>query len=175
MEAWRHLRAIILLPGVVTLVIPEIILWRMGTDSWGLWQSIPASRLILLIMGVIFICLGLALMIATIRLFATVGKGTLAPWEPPQRLVVRGVYRHVRNPMMSGALFVLLGEAVLAASLPLFCWFAFAGVVYAVYIPLSEEPGLIKRFGDEYLTYRRNVPRWVPRLTPWEGGRRGEV
>ena len=71
--------------------------------------------------------------------------------------------------MMSGALFVLLGEAVLVASLPLFCWFVFAGVVYAVYIPLSEEPGLVKRFGEEYRDYKRNVPRWIPRWKPWAG------
>ena len=141
-------------------------------DGDGLMGSLavgPGTRVILPVIGIICICLGLVLMIATIRLFVTVGKGTLAPWEPPQRLVVRGIYCHVRNPMMSGALFVLLGEAVLAASLPLSCWFAFAGVVYAVYIPLSEEPGLVKRFGEEYLTYKQNVPRWIPRLTPWEG------
>ena len=117
MEAWKHLRPIILLPGVVTLVIPGTILWREGMDSYGLWESFPASRVILPIIGVTFICLGLLLMICTIHLFATVGKGTLAPWEPPQRLVVHGVYRHVRNPMMSGALFVLLGEALITASL----------------------------------------------------------
>ena len=64
-------------------------------------------------------------------------------------------------------LFVLLGEAVLAASLPLLGLFALAVIVNAVYIPLSEEPGLAKRFGDDYLTYKQNVPRWIPRLTPW--------
>jgi protein-S-isoprenylcysteine O-methyltransferase Ste14 len=169
MEVLKHLRAIILLPGVVTVVIPGIILWRTGMDSWGLWQSVPATWVSLPIVGIICICLGLVLMTATIRLFVSVGKGTLAPWEPPQRLVVRGIYRHVRNPMMSGALFVLLGEAVLAASLPLFCWFAFAWGVYAVYIPLSEEPGLVKRFGEEYRDYKRNVPRWIPRWKPWAG------
>ncbi len=166
---WSHLRAIILLPGMVMVVIPGLILWRTGTDSFGLWQSFPASRVILPVIGGICICLGLLLMVATIRLFVTVGKGTLAPWEPPQRLVVQGIYRHVRNPMMSGALFVLLGEALLTASLPLFCWFLVAGVVYALYIPLSEEPGLVKRFGEDYLTYKRNVPRWVLRWTPWDG------
>ena len=88
--------------------------------------------------------------------------------------MVRGVYRHVRNPMISGVLFVLLGESVLTASVPLFCWFLIVALVYAIYIPLSEEPGLVKRFGDEYLTYKRNVPRWVPRLTPWEGGFRNQ-
>jgi len=167
---WKHLRAIILLPGMVTIVIPGLILWPGETDSFGLWQSFPASRVILPVIGGICICLGLLLMVATIRLFVIVGKGTLAPWNPPQRLVVQGIYRHVRNPMMSGALFVLLGEALLTASLPLFCWFLVAGIVYALYIPLSEEPGLSKRFGEDYLTYKRNVPRWVPRLTPWNEG-----
>jgi protein-S-isoprenylcysteine O-methyltransferase Ste14 len=167
MGAWRHLRAIILLPGVVTLVIPGIILWRTGMDSFGLWQSVPATRFILPVVGITCVCLGLVLMTATIRLFATVGEGTLAPWEPPQRLVVRGVYRHVRNPMISGVLFVLLGESALTASVPLFRWFLIFAVINAIYIPLLEEPMLVNRFGDDYLTYGRNVPRWIPMWTPW--------
>ena len=63
---------------------------------------------------------GILLMVAAIRLFVTIGKGTLAPWNPTQKLVVHGVYRHVRNPMISGVMFILLGEFLLAASLPLF-------------------------------------------------------
>ena len=58
--------------------------------------------------------------------------------------------------------------SLLMASLPLFCLFLVFLVVNAIYISLSEEPGLVKRFGDDYLTYKRNVPRWIPRLTPWE-------
>jgi protein-S-isoprenylcysteine O-methyltransferase Ste14 len=168
MEAWRHLRAIILLPGMVTLAIPGIILWRTRMDSWGLWQSVPATRIILPVVGAICICLGLVLMITTIRLFVTVGKGTLAPWEPPQRLVVQGVYRYVRNPMISGVLFVLLGESALTASVPLLRWFLTFAVINAIYIPLMEEPMLVRRFGEDYLVYKRNVPRWIPRWKPWE-------
>jgi protein-S-isoprenylcysteine O-methyltransferase Ste14 len=175
METWKHLRAILLLPGMVLLVIPGLILYPGEFDTLGLWRSVPSSKVVLPIIGVIFVCLGLLLMVTTIRLFMTVGKGTLAPWEPPQKLVVRGVYRYLRNPMISGVLFVLLGEVFLTASLPLFCWFLVFLVVNSVYIPMSEEPGLVKRFGDDYLTYKRNVPRWVPRLTPWEGGRRDEL
>jgi protein-S-isoprenylcysteine O-methyltransferase Ste14 len=170
MEAWKHLRAILLLPFLVTVVIPAIVLWLTGPDTLGLWQSAPATRVGLPVLGGALLCLGLVLMASTIRLFVTVGKGTLAPWNPTQRLVVRGIYRHVRNPMISGVFFVLLGEAVLAASLPLFGWFAVFVVVNAVYIPLAEEPGLVKRFGDEYLAYTQNVPRWIPRLRPWVGG-----
>lgn len=119
------------------------------------------------ILGLLAIGLGLVLMVATIRLFVTVGKGTLAPWNSTQRLVVQGAYRHVRNPMIAGVFFVLLGEAVLAASLPILGWFVFFVIANAVYIPLAEEPGLVKRFGADYLLYTQNVPRWIPRLRGW--------
>ncbi len=161
-EVWTHFRAILLLPGMVLGVIPATLLWLGGLDSFRIWQSFPGPKLILPIVGIISISLGLSLMVATIRLFVTVGKGTLAPWEPTQKLVVQGVYRHVRNPMISGVILVLLGEAMLTASLPLFCWFLVAALINAAYIPLSEEPGLVKRFGEDYLIYKRNVPRWVP-------------
>ena len=169
METWKHLRAVLLLPVMVTVVVPGTLLYLTGLDSFDLWQSVPATRVALPVLGCAFICLGLPLMVATIRLFMAVGKGTLAPWNPTQRLVVQGIYRHVRNPMISGVFCVLLGEAVLAASLPLFCWFLVFVVANAVYIPLAEEPGLVKRFGDEYLAYKQSVPRWIPRLTPWDG------
>jgi protein-S-isoprenylcysteine O-methyltransferase Ste14 len=71
--------------------------------------------------------------------------------------------------MISGVFAILLGEAVTAASLPLLCWLVFFVVANAVYILLVEEPGLVKRFGEEYEIYRRNVRRWIPRLTPWPG------
>ena len=82
MTAWKHLRAILLLPGMVTLVIPGTILGQTGTDTLGLWQSAPVTRLVLPIIGIISAGVGLLLMVATIRLFVTVGKGTLASWEP---------------------------------------------------------------------------------------------
>ena len=72
--------------------------------------------------------------------------------------------------MISGVFFVLLGEAILAASLTLLGWFVAFVVLNAVYIPLAEEPGLVERFGDDYLAYQRNVPRWIPRVRPWVGG-----
>lgn len=167
MEVWKHVRAILLLPFTVAVVIPSVILWLTGPDTLGLWQSVPATRVALPVLGGALVCLGLVLVVATIRLFMTVGQGTLAPWNPPQRLVVRGVYRHVRNPMISGLLVIVLGEAVAVASLPLLGLFALALLVNVVYIPLSEEPGLVKRFGDDYLSYTQNVPRWLPRLRPW--------
>src|SRR4051812_22363166 len=113
MPVWKHLRAIFLLPFMVTVVIPGTILSFSELDTFGLWQSVPVSQVALPVLGCVFICLGLVLMIATIPTFVTVGRGTLAPWNPTQRLVVQGIYRHVRNPMISGVFAILLGEALL--------------------------------------------------------------
>jgi protein-S-isoprenylcysteine O-methyltransferase Ste14 len=169
MEMWQHLRAILLLPFMATVVIPAVILYLTGLDSLDLWQTLPATRFVLPVFSLLFIGIGLVLMVATIRLFATVGKGTLAPWKPTQKLVVQGVYRHVRNPMISGVMAILVGEAIMSASLPLVCWFLVFVVANAIYIPVAEEPGLVKRFGQDYEEYRRNVPRWIPRMKPWNG------
>jgi protein-S-isoprenylcysteine O-methyltransferase Ste14 len=143
----------------VTVVVPGLVLWRTGVD-------VPAWQLA--VAGAVLISLGLALLAWTLALFAKVGRGTLAPGDPTTRLVVAGPYRHVRNPMISGVLAVLLGESAVLASLPLFLWFAAVFAVNAVYFPLVEEPGLRRRFGAEYETYRASVPRWIPRLRPWK-------
>ena len=169
METWKQLRAILLLPGMAAVVIPATVLSLSGPDTFDLWQKLPATQFVLPVVGVLFVALGLVLMVATIRLFMTVGKGTLAPWNPTQKLVVQGVYRHVRNPMISGVMFILLGEVLLAASLPLLIWFAIFVVVNVIYIPMMEEPGLVQRFGEYYVAYKQNVPRWIPRMTGWEG------
>ena len=159
MSVRRHLLAIGLLPVTVTVVVPVLVLWRSGAEV-AVWP--------LAVLGVTLIALGLALVAWTVALFATVGRGTLAPWDPTSRLVVRGPYRHVRNPMISGVLAILLGEAALFGSIPLLFWFAAAFAVNAAYFPLVEEPGLRRRFGEEYDAYSANVPRWLPRLRPWE-------
>ncbi len=118
MNAGKQLRVILLLPGMVTVVIPATILYLTGLR----WRSFPWN-LVLPVIGSIFILLGLILMILTSRLFATVGRGTLAPWNPPQKFVVHGVYRHVRNPMIIGVFCILLGEAIFFGSLWLLGWF----------------------------------------------------
>lgn len=97
----------------------------------------------------------------------TLGRGTLAPWDPTNKLVVEGVYAYVRNPMISGVSFVVLGESVLLGSLWVFVWFVIVIIVNTIYFKLSEEPGLVKRFGKDYQEYRSNVPMWVPRLKAW--------
>ena len=81
---------------------------------------------------------------------------------------MQGVYRYVRNPMISGVVLILIGETVLLGSLPLLGWCLLFVIANAVYIPLREERGLMERFGEAYLVYKRHVPRWIPRFTPWE-------
>ena len=103
------------------------------------------------------------------RLFATHGHGTPAPWDPPRRLVVLGPYRHVRNPMISGVVLFLIAEALVSRAPALAGWAAVFALANAVYFPLVEEPALVRRHGEAYRRYKRYVPRWIPRLTPWRG------
>lgn len=166
----KHIRAILLLPVMAAVVVPGTLVFLTGFDTLALWERWPSSRLALWVGGALLVGAGLTLMASTIRLFATLGQGTLAPWNPPQNLVVNGVYRHVRNPMISGVFLVLIGEAAGCASLALVGWAAIFIAGNMVYMPLVEEPGLVRRFGEDYEKYRRNVPRWVPRMKPWKPG-----
>ena len=84
--------------------------------------------------------------------------------------MVRGPYTRVRNPMISAVGAVLLGEAIVLGSPAILIWFGAFALLNATYIPLAEEPGLMRRFGEEYEEYRRAVPRWIPRSKPWEPG-----
>ena len=155
MNVWRHLRAIGLCPAVVTLVVPGIIVWASGAELAG-WTVVAP--------GALLIAVGLALVGWTVGLFATEGEGTLAPWDPTQRLVIRGPYRYVRNPTIGGVLLVLLGETALFRSPSLLIWLVAVLLVNVLYIPLVEEPDLRRRFGEAYDAYCQAVPRWLPRV-----------
>ena len=164
MYLWRHIRAVLALPFNVCIVIPSIlvIITRQFLPSWQFQQPL------LTILGAIIFTAGLALLFQSIRLFFVFGNGTLAPWDPPKKLVVRGVYRYSRNPMISGVFGILLGEALFFASPLLVAWFLFFVTAKLVYIASHEHDELIEYFGDDYLRYAENVPAWIPRLTPWE-------
>ncbi len=150
---------------MVAVVVPALLVWAYGAHfGWDL--PAPAS-ILLVIAGLCLLGVGLWLWLQTIRLFVSVGKGTLAPWDPPRRFVVSGPYRRVRNPMISALGFVLLGEAALLGSRAVLILFAGFAITNAIYIPLVEEPGLMRRFGADYEEYRRAVRRWIPRRRPW--------
>jgi protein-S-isoprenylcysteine O-methyltransferase Ste14 len=153
---------------MVAVVVPAALVWIYGAAP-GLGWPAPASVLPVLA-GAALIAFGLPFWLQSIRLFVEVGEGTLAPWDPPRKFVVRGPYRRVRNPMISSLGFVLLGEALLLGSAPILLLFAGFAVTNGTYIPLIEEPGLLRRFGDDYRAYRNAVPRWIPRRRPWTPG-----
>lgn len=121
----------------------------------------------MLSLGIIFIILGLGLIIRTIQLFHTIGKGTLAPWDPPKEFVVTGVYLYTRNPMISGGLLALLGEVLIFGSVYILAWWVVFFTAKTIYFIFHEEPEMEKRFGQKYLDYKKHVPRWIPRLKPW--------
>ena len=161
----RHLLSIALLPLTVTVLVPIGIARRYGVEP-RLGRSLGEAAL--QVAGVGALGVGLLLFVASLRRFATEGRGTLAPWDAPRRLVVRGPYRHVRNPMISGVLFVLCGEALLLISPFHAIWAAAFLGLNLIYIPLIEEPQLEARFGDSYREYRKHVGRIWPRLRPWQ-------
>ena len=163
-KAWRAVPA---LPFNVLGAIPALLLWL--TREGGLAWSWPAASAATTWLALPCFAAGLSLMAQTIRNFDRLGEGTLAPWDPPRKLIVVGIYRHVRNPMISGVVLNLLGESLLFRSPALGLWCAFFFLGNVLYMPLVEEPGLEERFGDEYRRYKRAVPRWVPRRRPYEG------
>ena len=165
-------KAIILLPGTVLVLIPAVIL-LVGT-AYGHPISVADPGRVRFWVALLFVGLGLCLSVWTVTLFTRFGRGTPAPWQPPQQLVIRGPYRHVRNPMITSVLLVLLGEALMLGFWPIAAWMLVFFVGNAVYFPLVEERGLEKRFGSSYRQYKSNVPRWVPRLQPWKQPQEGQ-
>jgi protein-S-isoprenylcysteine O-methyltransferase Ste14 len=145
-------------------VIP---IWIARADGIIPELGTNATELALQIFGVAIMAVGIVLFTTSLRRFATDGEGTLAPWDPPRLLVVRGPYRYVRNPMISGVVFVLFGEALILRSGPHAQWATIFLLLNAVVIPFFEEPQLRRRFGAAYAEYTQNVPRLIPRLRPW--------
>jgi protein-S-isoprenylcysteine O-methyltransferase Ste14 len=166
---WRHLISFLIAPVTMTVVIPLSIATGVGAPD----LTSPV-RIGLAIIGGLLIVVGLGLFGWTNTLFDRTGKGTLGIGRllgEPVHLVVRGPYRHVRNPMITGVVCILLAEAAITAATPLLWWAVAFFAVVAVVIRGWEEPHLMKRYGDAYVEYRRNVPAWIPRLSAWNPSR----
>lgn len=159
------IKAIILLPGTVLVFVPGLLLLLSRNTRLAAEPRPPSDPFFWL--AVLLAAAGIALSSWTVSLFLRVGKGTPAPWQPPQKLVIRGPYRVVRNPMITAVLLILLAEAMVLRSWPVAGWLLVFFAANALYFPLVEEKALLRRFGDDYRQYKTHVPRWVPRLTPW--------
>jgi protein-S-isoprenylcysteine O-methyltransferase Ste14 len=160
----RQLLAIAVLPLTVTILVPW---WLAGQNSVNPAVGQSLQEIAVQAAGLVCIGIGLALFSASLHQFIVRGRGTLAPWDPPKHLVVQGPYRYVRNPMISGVIFILTGEACVLLSRQHAMWALIFILINATYIPLFEEPQLRDRFGADYDEYRRHVRRFIPRTSPW--------
>lgn len=163
----RHLMAIAALPFTVTVLIP---IWISRRYDTGLVVGPNMLSVTTQVVGILVFGVGLLMFGVSLWHFAVQGRGTLAPWDPPKALVVGGPYRYVRNPMISGVLFVLVGQALVLLSRPHAIWALVFLCANLLVIPFFEEPQLEHRFGNSYLEYRRHVRRFVPRRRAWKPG-----
>ena len=159
----RHLSSF-LAPIVVCIVIPFLIVdFERQTYDHPVLTTVTG----LLAVGIFICAVGLMVFIATIRMFIMICNGTIMPWDPTRKLITASLYGHVRNPMILSLITMLVGESILFASCGIALFATLNFVINTIYFIFSEEPGLEKRFGEEYLEYKKNVPRWFPRLWPW--------
>jgi len=154
--AIRSLLWTILLPGVVAGYVP----WRY----FGLHELVVAWNDPVVWVALAFMLAGALLLAACIVEFARSGRGTLSPVDPPRQLVVRGLYRYVRNPMYLSVTMIVLGEAVLARSRALAVYWAVFFAAANLFVIGYEEPSLRAQFGQSYDDYTAHVRRWIPRL-----------
>jgi len=150
----------VLAPGTVAGLLPFLI------SSWTfeaplLWTD--ATRFV----GAALIFAACDIIMDSFARFAVIGKGTPAPTNPTRSLVISGYYRHVRNPMYVAVACAILGQGILFGSERVLAYGLLAWVVCHAFVVLYEEPTLAKSFPDGFRTYRTNVPRWIPRVTPW--------
>ncbi len=145
---WEAVLAFLVLPGAVAFVVP-LLLFAPGDPG----LSFNAF-------GLIPLAFGIVLLLWCVRDFYVAGKGTLAPWAPPQELVVTGLYRVSRNPMYIAVAFVLCGWAIGFRSRPLAIYTFAVMIVFHLRVLFGEEPWLARTYGDRWVRYKAQVPRW---------------
>src|SRR5438552_19021066 len=149
---------------VAPCVLAGLIPWWMTR-----WEFMPAffglesTRAV----GVLLILVGLPGLVDSFARFALQGLGTPAPVAPTKNLVVTGLYRYVRNPIYVAVVAIILGQAMLFGDWRLMTYGGFMWLAFHAFVLTYEEPVLAERFGTQYEDFRANVPRWIPRLSPW--------
>lgn len=148
---------LLMAPGIVGFVIPWLLTgWRVNAYSMAAQSA-----------GAVLVVLGLVVLLASFSRFALEGLGTPAPVAPTERLVVGGFYRYVRNPMYLAIGATIAGQSLALGQPGLIAYLVVFVVAVVTFVYLYEEPTLSARYGAEYDEYRRAVPGWLPRLTPW--------
>jgi protein-S-isoprenylcysteine O-methyltransferase Ste14 len=151
-------------PGIVAGVIPWwISRWQLGAPFLGF---LPFRAI-----GILLIVAGIVVLLESFGRFALQGIGTPAPVFPTRHLVVQGFYRHVRNPMYVAVVSLILGQGLLLGDIRIVVYGLFFLVAAHLFVVIYEEPTLRRTFGSEYEIFCAQVPRWLPRLSPWRGGK----
>jgi protein-S-isoprenylcysteine O-methyltransferase Ste14 len=150
----KNLLFILLAPGIVGVAAPVLLM-----------RSLPRAGIWCVTAGSLIAVCGAAIVLWCVWDFASYGRGTPVPMDEPKRLVVRGLYRVVRNPMYVGVITLTLGWAVYCASARLAAYSALVALAFHLVVRFYEEPHLRRVFGDEYGEYCGRVGRWLPRLT----------
>jgi protein-S-isoprenylcysteine O-methyltransferase Ste14 len=145
----RALLALLLLPGVVAILVPAAWLWTRPVAK----LSHPA--------GLCLIAIGLGVLLWCVGAFYAHGRGTLAPWAPPVRLVAIGPYRYTRNPMYVAVTVTLFGWAASFGSVDLLAYSLAVLGAFHLRVVLAEEPFLARSYGAEWTEYAKRVPRWL--------------
>ena len=161
--ALRSLLWTFILPGSVTAWLP---IAYLGLRSVAFDATRPLHWL-----GGITLLVGAVILGACILEFARSGKGTLSPVDPPKHLVVQGLYRFVRNPMYVGVVTVLVGETILLGTRAMVTYTASIFAMFTIWTKIYEEPWLARTFPDDWARYKREVPMWIPRLSPYAASR----
>ena len=148
---------LVIAPGTLAVYVPwTFTRWRMAPPLFGFSS--------LRILGGLMIAAGLPVLLDSFARFAIQGLGTPAPVAPPQRLVVTGLYRYVRNPMYVAVTSLIFGQGLLLGSMALLEYGLVVWLGFFAFVLLYEEPTLRGKFGKEYEDYRARVPRWIPRF-----------
>jgi protein-S-isoprenylcysteine O-methyltransferase Ste14 len=151
---FRAVLAFLALPAVVGGLIPWLLL---DSDRWRMRGALAGWPILFF---------GACVLLWCVRDFYKIGKGTLAPWDPPRKLVVLGLYRFVRNPMYIGLLSWVAGWSMIAGSPILAIYTLVLAVAFHLRVILYEEPTLARQFSNDWTQYRATVHRWIPRLRP---------
>jgi protein-S-isoprenylcysteine O-methyltransferase Ste14 len=153
---------LVIAPGFVAGWVPWWIShWRVHASFFGM----PLFRWI----GVLLIALGIIGLLDCFLRFALQGLGTPAPVLPTRRLVVTGLYPYVRNPMYSAVVATILGQGLILGNVTLLEYGGLVWLLFHLFVLVYEEPTLRTSFGSEYESFCAEVPRWIPRFTPWRG------
>lgn len=145
---WHALTAFLALPGVVAFLVPWLLRPRLARPQGA---------------GMPVLALGVGLLLWCVRDFYVAGRGSLAPWAPPQRLVTVGLYRFSRNPMYVAVMIILIGWAVVFGATRLWVYAGVIATAFQLRVVYGEEPWLAQRHGKAWVAYRARVPRWFLR------------